>query len=74
MPLKFLKNDKFFLIQNLQYYPKTSTLKKKKKIPILLYYPKTLSLSLSLSLYIDIFPPELIVIILFIYLWEIFPS
>ena len=29
MPLKFLKNDKFFLIQNLQYYPKTSKLKKK---------------------------------------------
>ena len=36
MPLKFLKNDKFFLIQNLQYYPKTSTLKKKKNPNIII--------------------------------------
>ena len=36
MPLKFLKNDKFFLIQNLQYYPKTSKLKKKKNPNIII--------------------------------------
>ena len=87
MPLKFLKNDKFFLIQNLQYYPKTSKLKKKKSQ----YYYIALKLSLShqknllncckditcLSLY-TYFPHWIDsnnkVIILFIYLWEIFPS
>ena len=36
MPLKFLKNDKFFIIQNLQYYPKTTTLKKKKNPNIII--------------------------------------